>query len=397
MRIAICHNYFRQRGGEDQVFEDELGLLTSHDHEVTAFVKHNDDFEGFGATTRIALGTPWNRSAAAELGDLVRKTKSEIVHFHNWLPQISPAAFYSARKAGAAVVQTLHNYRWVCPKGILFRDGSVCEDCLGKRIPWPAVRYGCYHESRTGSFVVGAALALHNSLHTTTRAIDAFIAPGSFIKEKLAASGLPRDRIHIKPNFLTADPGAGPGTGGYAIYVGRLSPEKKVDTLLEAWELLETPVPLKISGIGPLRSDVEAAASRDPNIEYLGFASNEDLDTLVGDARALVFTSGTYEAQPMTILEAYAKGTPVIASRMGAMQDLVKDGETGWHFTPSDARDLARVVAGVFDPARDLTAMRDGVRNAYLQSFTPEPNHTETMKVYEAALKHRHDHPENVP
>ena len=128
MRIVICHNYFRERGGEDQVFEDELELLTSRGHDVATFVKRNNDFHGLGSVIKVGLGTPWNRGAAAELEDLVRKTNAEIVHFHNWLPQISPAGFYAARKAGAAVVQTLHNYRWACPKGILFRDGKVCED-----------------------------------------------------------------------------------------------------------------------------------------------------------------------------------------------------------------------------------------------------------------------------
>jgi glycosyltransferase involved in cell wall biosynthesis len=389
MRIVICHNYFRARGGEDQVFEDELGLLTDHGHDVTAVIKHNNEFAGPSETITVALGTPWNRRAAADLERVVRRTRAEIVHFHNWLPQISPAGFYAARKAGAAVVQTLHNYRWVCPKGILFRDGAVCEDCVGKRIPWPAVVHSCYHESRVGSGVVGATIALHSAMRTTGRAIDAFIAPGPFIKEKLAGAGLPRERIHIKPNFLSADPGPGSGDGGYMMYLGRLSPEKKIDTLLAAWERLDGQVPLKISGVGPLQPDVEAAARRDPSIEYLGFASNEALDGLLGGARALVFTSGTYEAQPMTILEAYAKGTPVIAARMGAMQDLVDDETTGWHFEPHDAHDLARVITAANERSLDLAPMRKMVRAKFLENFTAETNHQLTMKVYEAARRHR--------
>ena len=197
MRIVICHNYFRERGGEDQVFEDELELLTSHGHDVATFVKRNTDLSGLIPTIKTAIGTPWNRGASAELEDLVRKTKAEIVHFHNWVPQISPAGFYAARNAGAAVVQTLHNYRWVCPKGILFRDGSLCEDCVGKRVPWPAVLHSCYHASMVGSLFVGAAIGLHNAIETPARAIDAFIAPGQFIKQKMTAAGIPGDRIYV--------------------------------------------------------------------------------------------------------------------------------------------------------------------------------------------------------
>lgn len=389
MRIVICHNYFRERGGEDQVFEDEVALLTSYGHDVATFVRNNTAIDGVAHTMKIALGTPWNRGAAAELGELVRKTQAEIVHFHNWLPQISPAGFYAARRAGAAVVQTLHNYRWACPKGILFRDGDVCEDCLGKTVPWPAIRHACYRNSRAGSLVVSATIGLHNLRRTTQRMIDAYIAPGPFIKEKMTEAGIPGDRIYIKPNFLSADPGAGTGDGGYVMYLGRLSPEKKIDTLLAAWKHLDGTVPLKISGIGPMQPEVEKAARTDPSIEYLGFAPNEELDDLLGRASALVFPSGTYEAQPMTILETYAKGTPVIAARLGSMATLIEEGQTGWHFEPGDPRDLAGVVSAAFRASAELGPMREKVREKYLKNYTPAPNHDMAMRVYEAAIRRR--------
>lgn len=389
MKIILCHNYFRERGGEDQVFEDELELLTSNGHQVTTFIKHNDDLVGAVQTLKVALGTPWNRGAAGELRDLVRETGAEVVHFHNWLPQISPAAFYGARKAGAAVVLTLHNYRWICPKGILFRDGALCEDCVGKTIPLPAVRHGCYHESKAGSAAVTAALGLHNVMNTTERAVDAYIALGDFARDKLTASALPADRVYIKPNFLTTDPGQGTGDGGFAMYLGRLSPEKKIDTLLDAWSKLGGKVPLKIFGGGPLVDMVEKAAAQDPSIEYMGFAPNDEVIRQLGQARALVFTSGTYEGQPKTIIEAYAKGTPVIASRFGSMQDLVEHDVTGWHFAPGDSDDLARVVRDVFATDRDLDSMRDGIRQRYLDSYTPEANHDMLIEVYQKAIANR--------
>jgi glycosyltransferase involved in cell wall biosynthesis len=396
MRIAICHNYFRERGGEDQVFEDELELLTSHGHDVATFIRHNNDVSGLATTVKAAIGTPWNRGAASEIEDLVRKTKADVVHFHNWLPQISPAGFYAARRVGAAVVQTLHNYRWTCPKGTLFRDGEVCEDCVGKKVPWPAIRHSCYRDSAVGSGVVAAALGLHNALKTCQKVIDSFIAPGSFIKGKLAAIGIPEDRIFIKPNFLTGDPGPGSGSGGYMMYLGRLSPEKKIDTLLAAWQRLDGKIPLKISGTGPLRPMVEEAAAKDPSIEYLGFAPDEDLDELIGNARALIFTSGAYEAQPMVILQSYTRGTPVIAGRLGSMTNLIEDGITGWHFAPGEPHDLARVAATVFDPENDLTHIRQNARDKYLKDFTAGSNYDRMIEIYEETIKRRNDRQENT-
>jgi glycosyltransferase involved in cell wall biosynthesis len=395
MRVVVCHNYFRERGGEDQVFEDEVGLLEAGGHEVVPFIRRNTEF-----TTRevvpIALQTPWNRKAAQEIADVAKRTKADVVHFHNWLPQISPGAFYAARDTGAAVVQTLHNYRWACPKGIMFRDGHPCEECLGKMVPWPAVAHGCYRESRAGSAVVMTTLAIHNALRTPHRVVDAYVAASEFIRDKLTEAGLPRGRIYLKPNFLSPDPGAGEGSGDYVMYLGRLSPEKQIDTLLAAWSRFGGTIPLKISGDGPLRPAVEAAARRDPSIEYLGFASNETVDRLLGEARMLAFPSGTYEVQPITILESLAKGTPVVAGRLGAMSGLIEDGVTGWHFNPGDAGDLADTVSKVFNDPVALGAARTAARNEYEATYRAEGNLDMLIDIYRTAIaRRRHEQRED--
>lgn len=249
---------------------------------------------------------------------------------------------------------------------------------------------------QSGEFV-GTTVGLHNAVHATTRPIDASVAPGPLIKQKMAAAGIPHDRIHIKPTLPMADPGLGPCDGGNMMYLGRLSPEKKLDSLLAAWERLDERVPLEMSGVGLLQHHVEAAAQGDPSFESLGFASNEALDDLLGDAPAFVVTSGTHEAQPMTILKAYATGTPAIAAGMGAMQDLVEDGRTGWHFKPSDPDDLARAAGTVFEPSRDLGQMCREMRDRCFENLTPGPIHKLTMKVHEAALRHRHTDLERTP
>lgn len=387
MNVVVCHNYYRERGGEDQVFEDEVALLESNGHQVTQYVRHNSDFSGFG-TLKAAAGTAWNRGVAAELTDVVRQTNADIVHFHNWLPQISPAGFYAAHRGGAAVVQTLHNYRWACPKGTFFRNGEVCEDCLGKSVPWPSVVHSCYRDSPVGSAVVATALAVHNTMNTPERAIDAFIAPSQFLADKLTSAGLPGDRIHIKPLLVSPDPGPGTGSGDFAMYLGRLSPEKKIDTLLAAWTHLSGSVPLKISGSGSMARAVEAAARDNPAIDYLGFAPTYEVIRLLGEARLLVFPSGTYEAQPKSILESFARGTPAVVSRMGSMEGLVEDGVTGWHFEPGDPIDLAETVERAYTDDR-LGSMRQATREDYLEKYSPEGNYEQLVDIYHRAIDRR--------
>lgn len=388
LRIVVCHNYYQQRGGEDQVFEDEVDLLRAHGHEVIPFVRHSGEIPA-SQLLPTAVGTVWNRPVASELGALVARHRADIAHFHNWLPLISLAAPVSARDAGAAVVQTLQNYRFACPKGTFFRDGRVCEDCISSRTFWPALRHGCYRESRAASALVAAALVTHRARGTLTNTVDAFAAGSAFTASKLSQAGLPADRIFVKPNFLALDPGAGSGRGSYAVYLGRLSPEKGIATLLEAWDRLGDRIPLKIAGTGPLESAVEEFAASRPGVEYLGFASDEVVDQTVKDAAFLVLPSVNYEGFPKTIVEAFARGTPVVASRLGAMQDAISPGVNGQHFAAGDSADLANVVVELYTDPSALRSMRTAARSAYTNNYTPEHNYAIMMEVYRFARKRR--------
>lgn len=360
LRIVVCHNYYQQRGGEDQVFEDEVDLLRAHGHEVIPFVRHSGKIPA-SQLVSTAVGTVWNRPVASELGALIAHHRADIAHFHNWLPLISLAAPVAARDAGAAVVQTLQNYRFACPKGTFFRDGRVCEDCLSSRTFWPAVQHGCYRESRAASALVAAALVTHRARGTLTDIVDAFAAGSAFTAAKLSQSGLPSDRIFVKPNFLAPDPGPGSGRGSYAIFLGRLSPEKGITTLIEAWDRIGDRVPLKIAGTGPLQSAVEQFAAPRPHVDYLGFASDEVVDQTIKAAAFLVLPSVNYEGFPKTIVEAFARGTPVVASRLGAMQDAISPGVNGQQFAAGDSADLANVVVELSADPSALRLMREAV------------------------------------
>ncbi len=390
MRIVICHNFYQQAGGEDQIFADEAELLASRGHHVVKFAKRNDDVNE-SQPWALAAGTIWNCRAARELEQLVRDHRAEIVHFHNTLPLISPSAYYAARRAGAAVVQSLHNFRLVCPKASLFRDGKLCEACLGKRIPWPAVQHGCYRDSRSATAAIVTMLTLHRTWGTYRHAVDAYIvALSQFARDKLIAGGLPAEKMHLKPNFMLEDPGAGHGQGGYALFLGRLAPEKGIETLLAAWERHEPGIPLVICGSGPLSPLVEQAAARCDNITWIQNPSRKELLERLGDASVLVVPSEWYEGFPKTIVEAFSKGTPVVASRLGAMVELVRDGKTGFCFTPGDATDLAATVRRILSDPERLDRMRVTTRQQFETQCTASTNYVRLLEIYNHALRVRH-------
>ena len=314
MKILLCHNYYQQSGGEYHVFEDESWLLASRGHEVIRFTRHNDEI-GNIRPWRVAVQTVWNSRAYADLRALIRRERPDVVHVTNTFPLISPAAHYAARAENVPVVQSLHNYRLLCPRADFLRGGRTCEDCVGKTFPWPALWHRCYRGSRAATAVTAAMVSFHRTMRTWTRVVDRFVAPTEFSRNRFIAGGLPPDRIVVKPNFLRRDPGVGTGDGGFVAFVGRLAPEKGVATLLGAWERLPGDLRLKVIGHGPLADRVRTAAAEDRRIEWLGELPLERVLAVVGDAACLVVPSICYETFGRTAVEAFAKGTPVIASR----------------------------------------------------------------------------------
>ena len=390
MRILVAHNFYQQPGGEDQVFASEVQLLRRFGHEVATFEADNDAIDSMG---RIELlrSTLWNRKMGAAIGKVAAAHRAEIVHFHNTFPLISPAAYRAAHDAGAAVVQTLHNFRLLCPNALFFRDGKACELCLGKTFAVPGIIHKCYRGSRSASAAVAALAGTHRLLATWRNAVDAYIALAEFARQKFIAGGLPADRIAVKSNFLDPDPGPGSGDGGYALFVGRLSEEKGISTLLSAWRPAKKGIstflpPLKIIGDGPMVDEVKSAAKENSQIEWLGRLPLEQVVEMIGRAAVLVFPSNCYENFARVIVEAYAKGTPVIASRHGPMPDIVPDGKTGRLFTPGDAQDFAKTVREMLSDAGALATLRTNAREAYCSQYTGEANHEALMKIYTRAL-----------
>jgi glycosyltransferase involved in cell wall biosynthesis len=384
LRVLLVHNRYQQAGGEDSVFASEVALLRGAGHDVRTLEVSNDGLVGpvaqLGAAFRVVSNPDARRLVVAEIA----RARPDVMHVHNFFPRLSPAIFDASAAAGVPSVWTLHNFRVACANGLLFRDGQPCEDCVG-RAPWPAVRHRCYRGSAMGSAAVAAMIGWHHARGTWQHKVSRFIALSEFARDLYVKAGLPADRLAVKPNFVI-DPllalGTTPPLRRGALFVGRLSPEKGVASLIAAWRAVPR-VPLTILGDGPERATLEATAS--PNVRFLGFKDRETVLRAMAGAQVLIVPSTWYENFPMTVVEAMALGTPVIASDIGALRTIVTDGRDGLHFAPGDAVDLARVVNAAFaDPAL-LAALGRRARASWQATMAPVRNLDMLLAIYREA------------
>jgi glycosyltransferase involved in cell wall biosynthesis len=382
MKILFIHNYYQQPGGEDQVFSAESNMLKKHGHEVRLFTVHNDRIKGMNSLT-VARNALWNTTIASDLREVIRKVRPDVIHFHNTFPFISPAAYCAAKAEGVPVVQTLHNYRFLCPNALFFRNGHICEDCMGKFALWPSVLHACYRKSRAATSVTAGMLSVHRVLRTYSRMVDIYIALTDLARQKFIQGGLPAEKIAVKPNFVDPDPGTGNGRGGYALFVGRLTQEKGVETLLQAWRNLAK-VPLKLIGDGPLLDKAKSLSPK--SVEVLGKKNHDKTLGYMANALFLVMPSEWYEGFPMTIAEAFACGVPVVASRLGAMAEIIEDGRTGLLFEAGNAEDLANKVQWLVEHPEKAEEMGRNARAEYEANYTPERNYEMLMEIYERAI-----------
>jgi glycosyltransferase involved in cell wall biosynthesis len=390
MKIIVVHNTYQQPGGEDISFQNERNLLRDAGHEVVEHQRSNFEVAHYsGLIGKIALATHtiWASDTRREFRELLARTKPDIVHVHNTFMMISPSIYWACLDAQVPVVQTLHNFRLLCPGSTFMRDNQVCEECVEHSL-WRGVRHGCYHGSRSATAVVAAMLKVHRLSGTWSHAVDHFIATSEFSRRKFISAGLPAERISVKPNFVYPDPGPATGTGEYALFVGRLSPEKGVQTLLAAWERLTVPISLHIVGDGPLRGELEEQTRQRglSTISFRGQLTRERTLAAMRGARFLLLPSECYENFPMTIAEAFASGTPVLCSRMGAMKELVDHGRTGLHFTPANPTDLATLVTWAWTHAERLAAMGQEARREYEAKFSAERNLKMLVEIYRRSL-----------
>jgi glycosyltransferase involved in cell wall biosynthesis len=387
--VLAVHNRYREFGGEDVAFVAETHLLEEHGHRVERVVVDNDripDDPTLAESTRLAARTIWSPPAAALIAERVRAVRADVVHVHNFFPLLSPAIYSAARTAGAAVVQTLHNYRLICPVATLYRDGHVCEDCVGRSFAWPGIVHACYRASAPASAVVATMLAANRLRGTWRRDVDLYLAVSEFIRSKVVEGLLPADLVAVKPNFV-ADPGPSDARPGrHFLYVGRLSEDKGIETLLDAWRRVDRSIELRIVGDGPLAGLVEAASAGLPNVTLVGRISHDRISDELRAAVGLVFPSRWYEGMPLVIIEAFAAGRPVIASRLGTAGELVSEA-TGRLFPAGDAVALAEAV-GWFNAHPDAAIERGAAaRRRYLDGYSPDRNYPLIAALYAEAIR----------
>ena len=356
LRVLCVHNAYQHAGGEDSVFRNETALLEAAGHVVERFLVSNDEISGPIGRIRTALTASYSLRGRRMISDKIKEFRPGVVHVHNFFPQLSLAIFDACSDAGIASVWTLHNFRVACANGLLFRDGKVCEDCIG-RLPAPAVRHRCYRNSYVGTAAVAAMIGYHSLRGTWHHKVERFIALNDFARDVFVRSGLPADRVVIKPNFSPPLPEpTSRGERRGALFVGRLSKEKGVHTLVEAWARLD--VPLTIIGDGPKRAEVEAMFAILPpqRLTWLGEASSERIATELSLGGIYVWP-GCGEAYGLAYLEAQAAGLPVVAQATAGVPEVVMDGKSGILTREGDAIAFAGAVARLLDHPDQRRAM----------------------------------------
>ncbi len=379
MRVLIIHSRYLSgpTSGENSVVEDEARLLAEGGHRVGVWQPTPKRVGGLGLA-RTGIDATWSREAVSRVRRILRERRPEIVHFHNLFPTISPAVLRVAADEGAVPVMTLHNYRLMCLPATFLRGGRICEDCVG-RPPWPGVVHRCYRGSLPGSVALATSLSLHRALGSFDR-VALFLPVSEFVRGKYIEGGFPPGRLRVKPNFAWPTTRR-VGSGDHFLFVGRLSPEKGIRTLIEAWK--DVPAKLLVVGDGPEEARLRSIAP--PNVEFTGAVPRERVADFLMGARALLLPSLWYEAQPRVIPESYAAGVPVVASRIGGLPDFVVEGRSGFLVPTHDPAGWAEVVVRLLNDA-EAERLGEGAFRLWSDRYSPERALEDLENSYRDAL-----------
>jgi glycosyltransferase involved in cell wall biosynthesis len=388
MNILQVHNRALRPGGVDVIMETERSFLQSSGHVVEQLVLESSEVLA-KSKVRAGLKGIWNVEFSRQLETTIERSIPDVVHFQTPFPVMSPAVFRTASKLGLPTVASIHSYRYSCIQGQFLRDGKICELCLGKKMKLSGLRHRCYHNSLLGSSSLTASLALHRGIGSFRHDVDVWVVNSEFVKKKLAEEGIPQSRIVIKPNAVP-DPGYQRNTiGSAALFAGRLEPEKGVQTLIDAWQLMDDPPPLTILGDGSLRTVVERAADANGKIEFRGWVSRDEVDRALARARFLVLPSEWYEGQPVVAIQSFSTGTPIIASDVGNFSELISPGVNGYLFHSGSAVSLASVVTEAWSDTHCTPGLRQGARSTYLRHHTDQQVGNRLLFAYDQAIRQR--------
>ena len=364
--------------------------MESHAHEVSSFVRCSDDIIKKGGVGKLkgAFSTVWNPWMAKKIQADVDRFKPDIVHVHNTFPLISPAIFHAIGRRAARVL-TLHNYRIFCPAAIPMRDGKVCTECLDKRSPAPSMIHGCYRGSRIATLPLALNVGFHRILRTWKDHVDAFIVLSEFQRELMVGAGLPRNKVHVKPNFYAGYPKVVEWSERkpYVVFAGRLTAEKGVINLLKAWQAWGERAPeLRLVGDGELRHELENLATGLP-IRFFGQVDAQEAQSQIANAKLQILPSEWFEGFPMVVREAFAFGTPSAVSDIGPLPSIVEHDKSGIVFQPGDPQSLLSEVRSAWENPDMLERLGRGARAEFEEKYTEEANYSMLMDIYDKAIK----------
>ncbi len=387
MKILLIHNQYRQAGGEDSVFRAESDLLTSYGHKVEHMLYKNSSIRTFLDKCLSGFRTVYNPTSAHALKIRVSNFNPDVIHIHNFLPLVSPSVFIMAKKLGVPVILTLHNYRLICPSATLFYNGRIYDSSIGNVFPFDAIWKGVYRNSRIETAIVAVMTAFHHYIGTWRNKIDCYIMLTQFAKEKFdnAAISIPHNKMVVKSNFVKDHGEGNIIREDFFLFVGRLTYEKGIETLLKAADLLN--FKLVIIGDGPLRKIVENSIIKNSNVSYLGLQPKNRVISYLKSCKALIFPSIWYEGFPVTILEAFSTSTPVIASSLGGMKEIIQDKINGYLFEPGNENDLISKICRINEDREIARELSYNARRSYLELYTPSKNYTQLVGIYNKVIE----------
>lgn len=390
MKILIAHNHYLQKGGEDAVAQSEFNLLKDFGHNVQFYERSNRETKNILLLEklRFLFGVGWSHRSYTDMRNVLKEFRPDIVHFHNIFFVLTPSVYWACKDEGIPVVQSLHNFRLICPNGLFLRNNRICEECAKKKSFWKSIFHGCYKKSRLVTAILAGMLYHHWTKKTWINMVDSYIMATNFGRQKYIKFGIPDDKIMLKPNIIYPNLFGKKQDEGYALYAGRLSKEKGVEVLLKAWKHIQG-FPLKIMGDGPLSDDLKRYADNEKigNVEFLGFVSSKEYLGYMQGASFLVIPSICYENFPCVVSEALACGIPILASDLGGVSEIIRNRETGILFKAGDSDDLAEKIKLVIHSKNNLRKMRENVLKEYEEKYTPDGNHKVLMAVYDKAIK----------
>jgi glycosyltransferase involved in cell wall biosynthesis len=388
MKILIAHNHYQQYGGEDAVVQSEIDMLKKKGHDVYFYERSNKELLPLSWPKKIGrlLNMHWSEHSYQEMKRILNAFRPDIFHSYNTFYMMTPAVYKACQDARVPVVQSLYNYRLVCANGLMLKNGKHCEACLTEP-RWKSIFHRCYRKSYVLTACVMKMIDYHWKKQTWLNQVKHYITATEFSRNIFTRAGIPADKITVKPHFLVTDPGMQSEHGAYALYIGRISVEKGVGLLLDAWKNVKG-MDLKIMGEGPLLNEIKKKVEQEglTTVRVLGYQPQEEYKKLLRGAAFLIVPSINYDNFPLVITESYANGIPVLASSLEGIKERVKEKESGMTFRTGDKDDLTAKAQFMIDHKEMTAHMKKGARLEYETHYTSDKNYERLMAIYQKAI-----------